>query len=210
MKTTSKSLFVAVAAFAVTASGVHAFGSTELLTRAGLSDEQVVAVQEAQELKVMGDMKGAKEVLESAGVTKQTMQQIREVAKEAKRAVHAAVEANDYDAFVVAVADSPLADVITSEAEFEQFVEAHELRASGDKDGAKELLESLGVDTKKHGKKHGGHKGLRTHAHAHELLTNEQREALQVAHKANDKEAVRAIFAEVGIDLPHKGSSRSR
>jgi len=206
MKTTSKSLFVAVAAFAVTASGVHAFGSTELLTRAGLSDEQVVAVQEAQELKVMGDMRGAREVLESAGVTKQTMQQIREAAKEAKRAVHAAVEANDYDAFVVAVADSPLADVITNQAEFNQFVEAHELRESGDKDGAKELLEGLGVDTQKHGKKHSAHKGLR--AHAHELLTDEQREALQVAHASNDKEAVRAIFAEVGIDLPYNGSKR--
>lgn len=207
MKTTSKSLFVAVAAFAVTASGVHAFGSTELLIKAGLSEDQVIAVQEAQELKATGDMKSARAVLESAGVTKDTMQHIREVAKEAKKAVQAAVEANDYDAFVVAVADSPLADIITNEAEFEQFVEAHELRQSGDRDGAKDILDDLGVDTQKHSKKHGK-RGLR--AEAQELLNDEQREALQVAHAANDKEAVRAIFAEVGIDLPEKGSHRGR
>ena len=205
--TASKSLFVAVAAFAVTASGVHAFGSTELLVKAGLNEDQVVAVQEAQELKATGDIEGAKATLESAGITKQTMQQIREVAKEAKQAVHAAVEANDYDAFVVAVADSPLADVITNEAEFDQFVEAHELKESGDRDGAKEILAELGVDTEKHSKKHGK-RGMR--AEARELLSDDQREALQVAHAANDREAVRAIFAEAGIDLPEKGSKRGR
>ena len=208
MKTTSKSLFVAVAAFAVTASGVHAFGSAELLTKAGLSDEQVVAVQEAQELKATGNVEAAKATLQSAGITRDTMQHIREVAKEAKQAVHAAVEANDYDAFVVAVADSPLADIITSEADFDQFVEAHELRESGDRDGAKELLEELGVDTEKHGKKHRGKRGM--NAELQELLTDEQREALQVAHAANDREAVRAIFAEAGIDLPEKGGKRAR
>jgi hypothetical protein len=206
MKTTSKSFFVAVAAFAVTATGVHAFGSTELLTKAGLSDEQVVAVQEAQELKVTGHMAEAQALLASAGVTKETMQHIREVAKEAKQAVHAAVEANDYEAFVVAVADSPLADIIVTESDFEQFVEAHELRESGDRDGAKELLTELGVDTEKHGKRYGGKRTIR--GEAQELLSNDQREALQVAHKANDRDAVRAIFAEAGIDLPIKGGKR--
>ena len=205
MKTTSKSMLIAVAAFAVTATGVHAFGSTELLTKAGLTDEQVIAVQEAQELKASGDITGAKETLEAAGITKETFKQVREVAKEAKQAVHAAVEAGDYEAFKIAVADSPLADIITTEADFEQFVEAHELRVSGDKAGAKEILEELGIEPHKHGHKHGN-KGLR--AEARELLTEEQREALQVAHEANDKEAVRAIFAEAGIELPGRGMKK--
>lgn len=205
MKTTSKSLFVAVAAFAVTAGGVHAFGSTELLTRAGLTDDQVIAVQEAQEFKVMGNMEAARDTLKSAGITKETMRQIREAAKEAKQAVHDAIEANDYDAFVIAVADSPLADIIETEADFNQFVEAHELREAGDNNGAKELLADLGVDTEKQGKKHGK-RGLR--AEAQDLLSDEQREALQVAHQANNKEAVRAIWAEVGIDLPGNGGKR--
>lgn len=205
--TASKSLFVAVAAFVVTATGVHAFGSTELLVKAGLSEDQVIAVQEAQELKATGDMDAAKATLESAGITRETMQQIREVAKEAKQAVRDAVDANDYGAFVTAVADSPLADVITTEAEFDQFVEAHELKESGDRDGAKEILEDLGVDTDKFGKSHSK-RGLR--AEARELLTDDQREALQVAHEANDREAVRAIFAEAGIELPEKGGKKGR
>jgi len=206
MKTTSKSLFVAVAAFAVTASGVHAFGSSELLTKAGLSDEQVIAVQEAQELKASGNIEAARATLESAGVTPQTMKHIREVAKEAKQAVHEAVEANDYDAFVIAVADSPLADIITSQSDFDLFVEAHALRQSGEKEESREIFEELGIDTSKHAKHHRG-KGV-VRAEARELLSDEQREALQVAHESNDKEAVRAIFAEAGIELPGKGLKR--
>jgi len=208
MKTTSKSLFVAVAAFAVTASGVHAFGSAELLIKAGLSDDQVIAVQVAQELKATGQLEQARVTLESAGVTKETMQHIREVAKEAKQAMQVAVERNDYQAFVVAIADSPLAEIIVTESDFEQFAAAHKLRGTGDQDGAKELLSELGVDTQMHGKKYQGQHSLR--AQARELLSDTQREALQVAHAANDKESVRAIFAEVGIDLPEKSAGQER
>jgi hypothetical protein len=192
----------------MTASGVHAFSSTELLTKAGLTDEQVIAIQEAQELKASGDIKGARATLQAAGVTKDTMRHIREVAKEAKRAVQEAVEAHDYDAFVAAVADSPLADIITTEEAFDQFVEAHELRAAGDRAGAKDILEDLGIDVHKHTHKKHGKKALR--AQAKELLTDEQKEALEVAHRANDRETVRAIFAEVGIDLPVKKDGRRR
>jgi hypothetical protein len=208
MKNKSKSLFIAVAAFAVTASGVHAFGSTELLTKAGLTDDQVIAIQEAQELKATGHIDAAKETLDAAGVTKETMRSIREVAKKAKEAVHVAVEAEDYDAFSVAVADSPLAEVITTKSDFAQFVEAHNLRESGDREGAKELLTELGVDADKKGKHKQGKKGKRSQAR--ELLSDVQREALQVAHEANDRDAVRAIFAEVGIDLPDKPAKRAR
>ena len=36
-------------------------------------------------------------------------------------------------------------------------------------------------------------------------LTDEQREAFEVASKANDKEAVKAILEEAGIERPHRG-----
>lgn len=205
MKTKSKSLFVAVAAFAVTASGVHAFSSPELLIKAGLSDDQIIAVQEAQELKASGDIDAAKETLEAAGITKETMQHIRSVAKEAKQAVKDAVEAQDYDAFVVAAADSPLADLITTESDFDQFVEAHELRSAGEREEAQEIFAELGIE----GKHHKGGKKLKR-ADMQSLLSDEQRAALQVAHEANDREAVRAIFAEAGIDLPEKAGKRGR
>jgi len=204
MKTKSTSLFIAVAAFAVTASGVHAFSSPELLIKAGLTDEQVIAVQEAQELKATGDVVAAKETLKAAGITEETMRNIREVAKEAKQAVRDAVDAADYEAFKVAVVDSPLEEMITSKADFNQFVEAHELRRSGDKDAAADILDELGIDRSGYSHKHHAkHRGLTVEAR--EQLTDIQREALQVAQKANDKEAVRTIFAEAGIDLPEKG-----
>ena len=40
------------------------------------------------------------------------------------------------------------------------------------------------------------------------LITEDQKEALHVAQAANDKETVRAIFSEVGIDLPEKHQVR--
>ena len=204
MKTKSTSLFIAVAAFAVTASGAHAFSSPELLIKAGLTDEQVVAIQEAQELKATGDTVAAKETLEAAGITKETMRQIRQVAKEAKQAVRDAVTAGDYEAFQVAIVDSPLSELVTNEADFRQFVAAHELRKVGGKETASELLADLGIEhsSHKHGAKerHGSYK-----VEYREQLSEQQREALQVAHAANDKAAVRAIFAEAGIDLPPKG-----
>jgi hypothetical protein len=201
MKTKSTSLFIAVAAFAVTASGVHAFSSPDLLIKAGLTDEQVVAIQEAQEFKATGDVVAAKETLKAAGITKQTMRQIREVAKEAKQAVKDAVAAGDYEAFQVAIVDSPLAELVTNEADFVQFVAAHTLRQAGDKAGAAEIFGKLNIEEPNHGKYH--RKGKQAAKFGE--LTNAQREALQVAQSANDKEAVRAIFAEAGITLPEKG-----
>ena len=204
MKTKSTSLFIAVAAFAVTASGVHAFSSPELLIKAGLSDDQVVAIQEAQELKATGDMAAAKETLEAAGITKETMRQIREVAKEAKQAVRDALEAGDYQAFKAVIVDSPLEELVTNEADFNQFMAAHELRREGDTDAARAIFTELGIDRSDHAHKYSKkHRGLQ--AEAREQLTDEQREALEIAHRANDKEAVRAIFAEAGIELAEKG-----
>jgi len=201
MKTKSTSLFIAVAAFAVTASGVHAFSSPELLIKAGLTDAQVIAIQEAQELKTIGDVTAAQETLKAAGITKDTMQQIREVAKEAKQAVKEAVSTQDYAAFKVAIIDSPLEDLITTEAEFDQFVEAHAWRQSGDKPAAAEAFAELGIDRSESKSAKRVRAGDRR-AVLQEHLTDQQREALQVAQEANDKETVRAIFAEAGIELP--------
>jgi hypothetical protein len=55
-------------------------------------------------------------------------------------------ESRDYDAFVEAVEGTPLQDAITSEADFEKFLEAHELRKEGDFEAAKELMDELGLE----------------------------------------------------------------
>jgi len=138
MKTASASLFIAVAAFAVTMTSVQAFGNPEFLIKAGLSDEQVIAVQEARELRKGGDIVAARDTLVAAGIDEGVIQELRQAHQQYKHKKH----------FIRAEADT--------------------------------------------------------------LLTAEQRAALQVAHAANDRETVRAIFAEVGIELPQKSASRGR
>ena len=58
--------------------------------------------------------------------------------------VRAAVEAGDYQAYLAATAGAPFADQV-DENFFETIGEAHELREAGDHEGAKALMESLGL-----------------------------------------------------------------
>ena len=203
----SKSLLIAVAAFAVTATGVHAFSNPAILTKAGLSDEQVVAFQEAHELKTLGKFDDARTILIEAGVTKDTIRTIHDVAREAKMAVRNAVEANDYEAFQIAIADSPLADIITAEVDFDSFREAFLLRQDGEYEAAHDILEELGVPDRQYsGFVHkGGHK-----LNLQGQLSDEQRDALQVAKQANDHDSVKAILEEVGVELRHYGRGRKQ
>jgi len=153
-----KQIMIPVAAFAVTVTGASAFGGNGWLENADLSDKEQAAFEQAVEVR--GDSRGeAKEIFEAAGIDNARMQEIRAEMREARQVSHesvkTALDAEDYDAFLDAVEDSPLAEKITSEANFEKFVEAHELMQSGDKEGAKEIMNELGVE----GPRGGGHKG---------------------------------------------------
>ncbi len=59
----SKSLLIAIAAFAVTATGVQAYGGMKILEKAGLSEEQISAFETARELRQSGDIAGARDAL---------------------------------------------------------------------------------------------------------------------------------------------------
>lgn len=202
----AKTLLIPVAAFAVTVTGAQAFNS-EVLQNAGLSDTQIAAFAEAREKREEGDRDGARNVLIEAGIDHDTMEKVREAMHEYKdehrNAVHKAVEDNDYQAFLEAVAGSPLSDIITSEQDFTQFVEAHQLMKDGDIDLAKEIFDDLGLDKPK---------GMMAHkerslqnAPFWGQLTAEQQQAIEVAKKANDKETVRAILEEAGVERPNLG-----
>jgi len=194
----SKSLLIAIAAFAVTATGVSAYDGIEIFNRAGLSEEQVTAFERARELRESGNFVAARDELVEAGVDEETLRLIREAAKEARNAVHEAVKEGDYEAFKVAIADSPLADIITSEADFEQFKEAQKLRRAGEWETAQTLLTDLGIEGK--GWKHHRptmHRGFLSE------LSDEQLEALRVARQANDRATIQAIFDEAGVDHYH-------
>lgn len=188
----SKAILIAIAAFAVTASGANAYGGT-ILSRAGLNDEQVAAVEDARELRAVGKFKEARDRLLEAGIGEEQLQSMHRVASQARMAIRKAVEARDYEAFQEAVAGSPLSDIITTEADFRQFCEAHELQKLGDRVAADEIMDGLGIDRRTQ---------ISRQLPLLESFTNEQKEALRVARQANDRATIQAIFDEAGYD-PH-------
>jgi Spy/CpxP family protein refolding chaperone len=203
----SKPFLIAIAAFAVTATGVQAFQGTEILTRAGLTEEQIEAFETARELRESGDLKAARDALLDAGVDEEALKSVHRAMHEKRDAIRAAVEANDYEAFKVAVAGTPLAEAVDTKEKFEKFVEAHTLREDGKWGEAKAILDELGIEPPQHmpGMGHGRHKMERLNFLSE--LSDEQRDALEVARKANDKEAVKAILDEAGVEMPgrHRG-----
>ncbi len=172
----SKPFLIAIAAFAVTATGVQAYQGTQILEKAGLNDEQIEAFETARELREAGDRKAARDALLEAGVDEEVMKSVHKAMHDVRDAIHNAVEAKDYEAFKTAAAGTSLVEAINTEEDFEKFIEAHSLKEEGRWNEAKEILDDL---------------------------SSEQQEALQVARKANDKEAVRAILKEAGIERPH-------
>lgn len=132
----------------------------------GLTDDQFEALQEARELRKSGDHEGARELIEEADINleelKEAVKERREEARAHREEVRAAVDAGDYDAFVDAVGDGPFADKITSEEDFDMLIEARELREAGDHEGAREILDELGIEKRDGHKKpgrFGGHRG---------------------------------------------------
>ena len=61
------------------------------------------------------------------------------------KAIKAAVTADDYTAFTSAVANTPLADSVNTQAKFETFVAMNKALQDGDTDSAKKLADSLGL-----------------------------------------------------------------
>lgn len=194
----SKSLLIAIAALAVTATGVHAHAGGSLLYRAQLSENQRAAIQEAAQLRAEGNITAARDVLVEAGIDESALAALRRAKSESHLVIHRAVEANDYQAFIKAIAGTPLADVITSEADFALFKEAHDLRHAGSHEEAAQRYDELGITPSMH---RGAMNG-RGHHHMNrgEWLSDEQREALRVAKQANDHDTVRAILKEAGVE----------
>ena len=203
----SKSLLVAIAAFAVTATGVQAYGGSDILEKAGLTEEQISAFESAREKRQSGDFEGARDTLVKAGVDEDVLKAMHKASKEAHDAMRQAVEKEDYEAFKTAVSGTPLADAVDTEDDFKQFVKAHLLKEDGKWEESKKILDELGVKPPQHqgmGRHHGMGKG-----HQFSELTDEQEAALAVARKANDKDAVKAILDEAGVPMPgHRGQNK--
>lgn len=62
-----------------------------------------------------------------------------------RQTIKQALESGDYTAFRDAIQDTPLAEHITSEADFVLMQEMHQARQAGDKEWAQEIAQELGL-----------------------------------------------------------------
>lgn len=202
----SKSLLIAIAAFALTTTGAQAYVSNIDL----LSSEQQAAFAEARELKEKGEIKKARDVLVKAGIDEETISTLRKANKNSRNAIWTAVEENDYEAFKEVAKNSPLLDIITTKSDFELFAKAYDLKRDGKTEEAKEILDDLGLSQKSHGHFIKNVHNNKRHKELISELSEKQREALRVAREANDKETVKAILREAGIGnfSPRKHQAR--
>lgn len=193
----SKSLLIAIAAFALTTTGAQAFVGDKYFNQSGLSVEQIQAFSHARELQQNGDKEGARNLLLKAGVTAETMDSLRVAAHASHDAIHAAVLAGDYAAFKGAIAGTPLNDIITSEEDFVLFKQAHELKREGSRAEARAIFTELGVPSHQTGK------NIKKHYNRFLELSSEQKDALRAARQSNNKKVAEAILGEAGITMPH-------
>lgn len=190
----SKSLLIAIAAFAVTTTGVHAYGGAKVMQRAGLNQSQVQAIQEARELELTGHEAKAREKLIQAGVDENTLQKLKQMAQEARSDIHTALTEDDYELFLELIEDSPLADIISTKTEYEDFrvayLERQEERLVKRVEGVSERVSWFKQPV------HQKHQRLSFMFD----LDETQREAFLVAKKSNDRATMQAILDEAGIN----------
>ena len=192
----SKSLLIAIAALALSATGAQAF-SGDALIRAGLTDSQVAAFEVARELRQDGDTKAARDVLIDAGIDETVIERVRSVLSKNhhvhQTVVMAAVAANDYHAFVTAIANTPLADIVTTRADFARFKVVHDVENEGAIANSDDVFADLDQSDQSE------------YEERDDDLSDSQKEAMSVALAANDHDAVQAIMEDRGV---FKGGKR--
>jgi hypothetical protein len=114
-----------------------------------ITPEFFASFTEANALRETGDIEGAKVIMDKLGLKPHKKhgkfnEEKRAEMKENHEAMRTAIEMEDYDAFVEAAGDAPFIDEVTPEF-FEKFIEAHTLRETGDFEGAKAVMNELGL-----------------------------------------------------------------
>lgn len=189
----SKSLLIAIAAFAVTATGAQAYVTPQVLSRAGFTEVQVEALGVARELRYRGKYEEARNRLLEAGIDEAALEKLRQATHAVRVEMDRAINTNDFAAFRVAVAGTPLEDIVTREEDFEDFRVAHLHRLTQQhwfikgQEGGERM-------TDRHTREWDGRSGWWS------VLSPAQREAYQVAKQANDRETMNEILAEAGVD----------
>ena len=129
----SKSILIAIAALALTATGAQAF-SGDALVEAGLTDSQLAAFEVARELRAEGDTDAARDVLVEAGIDEKVLEQVRSALSSKRPTVTAA--ANYRSLFRNEIADDLTAD---------QKAALTVARMANDRDAMNAILEEAGM-----------------------------------------------------------------
>ena len=125
--------------------------------RINLSEEERTVLQEVHELIREGDIDEAREYIADSDLSDEIKERFeaRLDRHEHRGVIKEALENDDYNAFVELTEDASFADQVDEDF-FEALQEAHELRAEGDKEGAREVLEEAGIELPQKGHR-GGH-----------------------------------------------------
>lgn len=109
------------------------------------SDSEQVAIEKASEIRQAAEEE-ARQVLEDAGVDMEKLHEARHAYMETRREeMDQVFESGDYNAYLELVAGTPMEGKV-SEDDFDKLAEAHNLRQSGDYEGARAIMEELGLE----------------------------------------------------------------
>jgi hypothetical protein len=126
------------------------------------------------------------------------------VRDEVRTAIKQAFTSGDYQAYLATTKDYKIGVPVLTETQFNAMVQADKLRASGDKAGAKALLEQSGLKAPTRTEKdvtRGTTKANRT------PLTDAQKATMKQVHelmKAGKQTEAKALLDSAGIKIPEK------
>lgn len=139
-------MMVAIAAFALTASGAQAF-TGDILLSAGLTENQRAAFEVARELRLEGDITGARDLLVDAGIDEKVIERVRTALTEAKQGAKTSTIKHKHYKHAVA----PHHPELTST----QAAALAAAQSANDRDTMEAILEEAGIRSPKSG--HGPH-----------------------------------------------------
>jgi DNA-binding transcriptional MerR regulator len=178
-----KKIMIPVAAFAVTATAVSAFNGDVLRQLdTDLTETQISTLEKVSALRQNGASRDEiKNALSEAGIDHDTMKEIRTAMHDQREKMHDAIESaletKDYEAFMLAVVGSPLAEIITSKEAFDKITEAHALKESGDHEAARAIMDELGMKRgMMMGNKDGMHGFGGAQSHMRDMKHHDERE----------------------------------
>jgi hypothetical protein len=143
MKKNTKKAFILLPVMAVLILGSVGVASASEKPEVDLTDDQRVVLEEVKALHESGDHDAAHQLMKDNEIPpKKQKHQKGPKDPEKREAVKAALEANDYDAFLLAHEGAPFIEKLTEE-HFNKMIEAHTLREAGDVEGAREIMKEL-------------------------------------------------------------------